>query len=153
MAKKATAADAQVIMQLYDLRREPELRKARSWWIGQFWPESADDFMKVAQAMGTQENAWLRQTGGYWGMACSLVLSGAVNRDLFLRPANSGEMFFMFAKVRPFLKEIRATLNDPHAFGDIEEVINSNKWSRDRIKFIEKRVAGMKERAKAAKSA
>ena len=153
MAKKATAADAQVIMQLYDLRREPELRKARSWWIGQFWPENADDFLKVANAMGTQENNWLRQTGGYWGMACALVLSGAVNRDLFLRPANSGEMFFMFAKVRPFLKEIRTALNDPHAFGDIEEVINSNKWSKDRIKFIEKRVAGMKERMKAAKTA
>ena len=65
MAKKSTAADAQVIMQLYDLRREAELRKARSWWIGQFWPESADDFLKIANAMNTQENNWLRQAGGY----------------------------------------------------------------------------------------
>lgn len=153
MAKKATAADAQVILQLYDLRRESELRKARNWWLTQFWPDSAEDFMKIAGAMGTQENNWLRQVGGYWGMACALVLSGAVNRDLFLRPANSGELFFMFAKVRPFLKDIRASLNDPHAFGDIEAVINSNKWSRDRIAFVEKRVASLKERTKAAKTA
>ena len=153
MAKKATAADAQVIMQLYDLRREAELRKARNWWIAQFWPESADDFLKIANAMGTQENNWLRQVGGYWGMACGLVSSGAVNRDLFLNPANSGELFFMFAKVRPFLAEIREKLGDPQAFAGIEAVINSNKWSKERIKFIEKRVAGMKERAKAAKSA
>jgi hypothetical protein len=153
MAKKATAADAQVIMQLYDLRREAELRKARNWWLTQFWPESAEDFMKIAQAMGSQENNWLRQAGGYWGMACALVESGAVNRDLFLQPANSGEMFFMFAKVRPFLADLREKLGDPHAFSGIEAVINSNKWSKDRIKLIEKRVAGIKERAKAAKSA
>src|SRR5215467_2477311 len=130
MAKKATAADAEVIMKLYDLRREPELRKARNWWLAQFWPDSADDFMKIAGELGSQENNWLRQVGGYWGMACALVSSGAVNRDLFLKPANSGEMFFMFAKITPFLKEIREQLSDPHAFGDIEAVIMSNKWSK-----------------------
>jgi|SRR5579872_5191431 len=71
MAKKATVADAQLIAQLYDLRREAEMRKARAWWAGEFFPENADDFIKVAWAMGTQENAWLRQVGGYWGMVCS----------------------------------------------------------------------------------
>jgi hypothetical protein len=72
MSKKATASDAQIVMHLYDLRREAEMRKARSWWLGEFWPQSADDFMKVAGAMGTQENNWLRQVGGYWSMAtCS----------------------------------------------------------------------------------
>jgi len=69
MAKKPTAADAQLILQLYDLRREAEMRKARSWWLGEFWPQSADDVVKVAWAMGTQENNWLRQVGGYWSMA------------------------------------------------------------------------------------
>jgi hypothetical protein len=52
MSKKATASDAQLILQLYDLRREAEMRKARNWWIGEFWPQSADDFLKVAFAMG-----------------------------------------------------------------------------------------------------
>jgi len=152
MAKKATAADAEVIMKLYDLRREPELRKARNWWLAQFWPDSADDFMKIAGELGSQENNWLRQVGGYWGMAAALVSSGAVNRDLFLQPAVSGEMFFIFAKVRPFLRELREKLGDPQAFRGIEDVIMSTKWSRERIKFIEKRVAGAKERAKAAKA-
>jgi hypothetical protein len=54
MPKKATAADAQLIMQLYDLRREAEMRKARNWVVGEFWPQSADDFIKVARAFGTQ---------------------------------------------------------------------------------------------------
>ena len=75
MAKKATPHDAQVIMKLYDLRREPELRKARNWWLTQFWPDTADDFMKIAGTLGSQENNWLRQVGGYWGMAAALVAS------------------------------------------------------------------------------
>ena len=65
MAKKATVADAQLIAQLYDLRREAEMRKARHWWGADFFPQNADDFLKVAWAMGTPENNWIRQVGGY----------------------------------------------------------------------------------------
>ena len=107
MPKKPSAADAQLILQLYDLRREAELRKARSWWVVNFWPENAEDFMKIANALGTQENNWLRQVGGYWGLTASLVLNGALNETLFYDPSFSGEMFFLFAKVQPFLKELR----------------------------------------------
>ncbi len=150
--KKASSADAQVIMQLYDLRREPEMRKARSWWLTEFWPNNADDFMKIAMAMGTQENNWLRQVGGYWGMAASFVLSGAVNQGLFLEPSVSGEMFFMFAKIHPFLAELRQKLDDPHVFANIEKVIKSTKFGRDRLQFVAKRVAAAKERMAARKS-
>jgi hypothetical protein len=61
MPKKPTAADAQLILQLYDLRREAEMRKARSWFAGSFFPETADDYAKVANAYSIPENAWLRQ--------------------------------------------------------------------------------------------
>src|SRR6185369_13025051 len=94
MPRKATAADAQLIMQLYDLRRESELRKARAWWAN-FWPQSADDVMAVASKFGSQENAWFRQASGYWEMAASMVVRGALNADLFF-DAN-GEMWFAFA--------------------------------------------------------
>jgi hypothetical protein len=151
-AKKATPADAQVLMQLYDLRREPEMRKARTWWLAEFWPNSPDDFMKAAMAMGTQENAWLRQVGGYWGMAASFVLSGAVNQELFLQPAICGEMFFLFAKIYPFVAELREKLDDPEAFANIEKVIKSTKWGRDRLQFTLKRIAMAKERRAAQKS-
>ena len=104
MPKKPTATDAQLIMQLYDLRREAEMRKARNWWTAQFWPQSADDFLKVSWGMGTPENNWLRQVIGYWSMAASFVLQGTLSSDLFLQPAVSGEMFIVFAKVQPFLK-------------------------------------------------
>lgn len=151
MAKKATAQDAELIMRLYDLRREPEMRKARHWWMTQFVPNTADDFMKIASDLGTQENNWLRQVGGYWAMASEFVLSGALNQELFLRPSMSGEMFFLFAKIHPFVKDLREKLGDPEAFRSIERVINSTKWGRDRLQFVLKRVATAKERAASAK--
>jgi hypothetical protein len=152
MPKKPTAADAQLILQLYDLRREPEMRKARAWWFNEFWPQSADDFLKVAFAMGTQENNWLRQVNGYWTMAASFVLHGALNADLFIQPAVSGEMFVAFAKVHPFLKELREKAGDAEIFGTIEKVITGSKYGRERLKFMIKRVEMMREKRGLAKA-
>jgi hypothetical protein len=152
MPKKPTATDAQLIMQLYDLRREPEMRKARNWWVTTFWPESADDFLKVGWAMGTQENNWLRQVIGYWSMASSFVLHGALSEELFIQPAVSGEMFLIFAKVHPFLKELREKLGDAEAFGNIEKVITGSKYGRERLKFTLKRVEMMREKRTLAKA-
>src|SRR5512137_2023823 len=123
MPRKPTPADADLILKLYDLRREAEIRKARNWWMNTFWPESVDDFLKVAQAMGTQENAWLRQVPSYWELAASLVLHGTVNETLFLEPAFSGEMFLIFAKLHPFLKDLREKMQNPGILANVEQVI------------------------------
>ena len=152
MSKKPTTTDAQLILQLYDLRREAEMRKARSWWLGEFWPQSADDFMKVSGAMGSQENNWLRQVGGYWSMAASFVLQGALNEELFIQPAVSGEMVFVFAKVHPFLKELREKMGDPHMFANIEKVITGSKFGRERLKLTLKRVETLREKRALAKA-
>jgi len=140
MAKKASATDAQLLMQLYDLRREAEMRRARQWWLSEFWPDSADDFLNVAMTPGTKENNWMRQVASYWGMAASFVLQGALSEELFLRPASSGEMFIMFGKLCPFLGELRDRLGDPEAFRDVETVITRSKWGRERLKFMRKRL-------------
>src|SRR3981081_2235110 len=121
MAKKPTVADAQLILQLYDLRRETEMRKARHWWGAEFFPQSADEFLRVSQAAGTDRHNWLRQALGYWGMTASFVLKGVLNEELFLEPAFSGEMFIMFAKLQPILKELREKLGDPRAFHNRSE--------------------------------
>ena len=153
MAKKPTAIDAQLVLHLYELRREPELRKARSWWIGEFWPQSAEDFMKVAGAMGSQENNWLRQVVGYWSMASSFVLLGTLNEEMFIQPAVSGEMLFVFAKVQPFLKELREKMGDPQMFANIEKVSTGSKFARERLKWTLKRVEMMREKRLATKAA
>lgn len=156
MAKKATAHDAQVIMQLYDLRREAEMRKARHWYVAEFWPRSADDVMKVVNAFPNQQNAWLRQVGGYWDMAAALVLHGAINEELFLQGGISGEMFFVFAKIHPYLKEVRQKMNNPDAFANIEKVATGSKLARKRLervsKNIEARLKAMMTKGKTAKA-
>jgi hypothetical protein len=61
-------------------------------------------------------------------------------------------MFMVFAKVHPFLKELREKSGDPQMFGNIEKVIMSSKYGRERFKFIQKRVEMMRERMAAAKA-
>lgn len=152
MAITPTTADAELIVKLYDLRREPELRKARNWWLG-FWPDSADDIIKVGSAMGSQENAWLRQAGGYWEMAASFVLHGALNRDLFLEPSFSGEMFVFFGKVEPFVKELREKMNNPGIFANVEKLITTSEGAPERLKQTQERLANARKAAKATKAA
>ena len=148
MPKKPTPADATLIPQLYDLRREAELRKARNWWFAEFWPETAEDFMKVAQAVGTPENNWLRQVPSYWELAASLVLHGTVSETLFLEPAASGEMFFIFAKLHPFLEDLREKMQNPGMLANVEKVITKSKAGRERLQVIEQRVAARREQMK-----
>jgi hypothetical protein len=133
-------------LQLYDLRREAEMRKARTWWANEFFPQSADDFLKVAGAFGTQENAWLRQVSGYWGIVSSFVLSGVLNEELFLQPGFSGELFVMYSKIHPFIKDLREKLNDPEVFLNVEKAVTRTKWGRNRLQFMMKRVETMRQK-------
>ena len=96
--------------------------------------------------MGTPENNWLRQVGGYWSMAASFVLQGVLNEELFMQPAVSGEMYFLLAKVHPFLKELREKIGDPHFFRNIEKVITHSKLGRERLQFMLKRVETMRQK-------
>ena len=148
MPKKPTPADADLILKLYELRREAELRKARNWWFAEFWPENADDFMKVALAFGSPENNWLRQVAGYWDLAASLVVHGALNETLFLEPAFSGEMFLIFAKLHPFLKDVREKMQNPRMLANVEKVIMKSKASQERLKGVEQRLAARRKQMK-----
>jgi len=152
MSSTPTTADAELIVKLYDLRREAEIRKARNWWLG-FWPESADDILKIATALGTQENAWLRQVGGYWEMAASFVLHGTLNRDLFLEPGFSGEMFVFFGKVEPFLKEVREKMQNPAIFGNVEKLIATSEGGPERLTQTQERIAMLRKAAQSVKAA
>jgi hypothetical protein len=142
---KPTAADAQLILKLYDLRREAELRKARHWWVVTFSPQSADDFMKVSGAFGSPENNWMRQVIGYWSIAASLVRHGALNRELFLEPSFCGEMVLVYAKMKPFLKELREKIGNPELFADVETLIMSTKKSREFLKRMETNLAARRK--------
>jgi hypothetical protein len=140
MAKKPTIDDARLILELYDLRREPEMRKARQWWLTTFWPESADDFLKVFGVSGTPENNWFRQVISYWGIVASFVLNGVLNEKLFFQPAFSGELFFVLIKSRPFLKELRERTKNPDLMMNLERAILGSKEGRAMYAKMELRV-------------
>ena len=110
--------------------------------------------MKVASQFPSQHNSWIRQVGGYWDMAASFVLRGALNEELFLEPGCSGEMFFIFAKVYPFLKVIREKMGNPEAFANIEKVATSSKTARKRLerflKMVETRPKALANKDKKA---
>jgi hypothetical protein len=102
----ATPADAEIILRLYELRTEAEMRKARAWMTGEFWPATAEEFFAVAENPADPHNAWLRQVLTYWEMAAAMVLHGAVSAELFVDC--NGEGFFLMAKFSHILEGIRA---------------------------------------------
>ncbi len=99
---------AQLNLQLYDLRREPVLREARSWFMLEFNPES---FADLVSAFSGERNASIRMVLGYWEMAASMVTTGAIDGDAFL--AAHGEIFATFGKISPFLAELRSGTGEP----------------------------------------
>ena len=131
--KKATAADAKIVMELYDLRREAEMRKARNWF-GNADFSSWEAVQKVAMAWGQPENAWFRQVLSYWENAASLVLRGAVNRELFFDW--NGEIFFTFVKVKPYLKQFRQMGGDEFMV-KTETLLNSTPALKERVAWME----------------
>jgi hypothetical protein len=144
MPDKPTAKDAQIIMRLYDLRREAEMRKARLWFAG-WWPRDAHDVLRVIQGADPQENAWFRQVSSYWDMAASLVLRGVLNEELFVD--SGGEMWTVLSKLHPFLKEVRETINSPHFYERIEKLATQSKEGRERLEIVLRRAAARRTAA------
>jgi hypothetical protein len=149
-SRKATVADADICMKLYELRREAEMRKAREFVNFQFQPQGIDDILKLMQAMGTKENAWARQVFSFWENAASLVLNKVVHPGLFL--AWNGEMVFVYAKFKPYLNEMRQQMGTPTFLAGVEKVVNASPEARKRVEMTQKRMAMMAEKAQAAKS-
>jgi hypothetical protein len=96
----ATAADAELILRLYELRREETLRKARRFMVFDFQPKTLEEVRAVSRDMKSEFNPYWRQTLSYWEMAASLVLRGAIDADLFLDSVLEG--ILIYAKFHHF---------------------------------------------------
>lgn len=148
--KKATAADAEICMKFYDLRREAEMRKARNWF-GMWQIQSFDDLLKLSMNFGAQENAWYRMVLTYWENGASLLLRGAVNRDLFLDW--NGEMLFAYVKMKPWLPQLRKHFNMPEYLEKIEKACTSSAELKKKVAMMEQRMKEWGERMKQAQAA
>jgi len=123
---KAESAD--LILKLYDLRREDKMRAARNWIFG-FNPTSAEHYMQTM--MDPEVGGYLRMVTSYWDMAAALVNHGAIDADMFTDTA--GEHFMIFAKVQPYLAELREMWQNPQAFQHLEKVIMESPNGAERL--------------------
>ncbi len=107
----ATAADADLVLKLYDLRREPRMRQAREWVLSEFNPGILGEITKVQRDLGSDHNQFWRQVIGYWEMAASLVLHGALDGELFVD--STAENMFPLAKFWGFREEYATVVGSP----------------------------------------
>jgi len=142
MGKKATAADGELILKLYDLRREPVMRQARAELIAKFVPKSWDEVAAVLKG-DHPLNVYYRMVSSYWEMAASLAKHGALHAELLAE--NFGEGYINFAKVQPHLAEMRKTA--PTAYVNTEWFVGSSKEAKKRYALMQKRIAAMTAKA------
>ena len=127
MATKPESAD--LILKLYDLRREKKMRKAREWMFS-FNPTTADEYWQTM--MDPKVGAYARMVISYWDMAATMVVQGAIDADLFNETA--GEHIMVFAKIQPILEELRVRFQNPDALKNLEKVIMDMPDGAERVK-------------------
>src|SRR5881275_2354406 len=110
------AKSAELIMKLYDLRREGVMRQARGWFFA-FQPETVEDVMNAVRG---EHSAYYRMITSYWDMACSFVNHGAIDGEMF-NDANQ-EHILVFSKIQPLLEQLRAAGN-PTYMQHLEKVV------------------------------
>jgi len=135
-----TYESADLILRLYDLRREPVMRKARAWFRADFRPASATDVLTVYRG---KNSAPYRMVTTYWNMAAALVLHGAIDEQMFADV--NGEHIMVYARLEPHLAELRAALKNPGYLDQLEKLIL-------RMPDAQARLAPMRGGATAAKA-
>jgi hypothetical protein len=121
---------AQLILKLFELRRDPLLREARNWFLRDFHPDSVADI----SALTVDQNRMYRMVTGYWNMAASFVTHGAIDRQMFLD--GNGEIFATFAKIHPFLEELREINQLPDYLQHMEQVVLSTADVESRLQRL-----------------
>ena len=128
---KSPVQQAELLLHLYELRRESVMRQARSYVGGaQFNPHSADELIDSIRR-GDQQTSYILQVFGYWDMLSAFVLHGALTEALVYDTCQ--EMYFQWAKIQPYIKTFRAEMNLPEWMQSIEKVIDRSPKGRRRI--------------------
>jgi hypothetical protein len=130
MGTKPTHEQAQLHLQVYDLRREARLRQARDWFQKSYNAETLEEAMKIA-APGTEHGNFLGMVIGYWEQACTLLNYGLLHEDLFFE--TSGEFFGVWEQLKVVVPQFRQAFNDPNLLGNLEKAANRfEEWSEQR---------------------
>jgi len=137
--------DAELVLKLYDLRREAVMRASRTTMM-QFLPRSYEELVAVTQPNHPSNAAW-RQVSSYWEMAWSFARHGVCNPDFLIE--NTTEGLFLYAKVRPYLERFRKDVS-PTAFRNAEWIATHCESGRERFLMVQTRIRKMAEMVKAS---
>ena len=127
--------DADLILKLYELRREPVMREARNWFFT-FNPKSTQDFF---EAVSSDKSGYYRMVISYWDMAASFVTNGAIDAQMF-NDAN-GEHLFIYSKLEPFLADLRRETGNPEFMAHLEKVVKEIPNVDEKIAALRARIA------------
>jgi hypothetical protein len=119
MSGHATYDDVNLILRLYDLRREEKFRKAREWFAWSFKVRTVDELNALCPP-GSDENAYYRMVISYWEMVASFITSEVLKPDLFFQSGR--EMLFVWERIRDLVPQLRETSKDPASFRNLEKV-------------------------------
>jgi hypothetical protein len=143
--------DADLILKLYELRREKTMREARNWFFT-FNPKGKEDFIDV---LTSDKSGLYRMVISYWDMACSFVNNGALDAQMF-NDAN-GEHLFVYSKLEPFIPALREEMGNPNFLGHLEKVVKQCPDYEVKLANIrdrmQKLIALYQQRAAAAQAA
>ena len=130
MGTKPTHEQAQLHLQVYDLRREARLRQARDWFQKSYHAETLEEAMKIA-APGTEHGNFLGMVIGYWEQACTLLNYELLHEDLFFE--TSGEFFGVWEQLKTVVPQFREAFKDPQLLGNLEKAAKRyEEWSEQR---------------------
>jgi hypothetical protein len=131
---------AELFLKLYDLRREPVMREARSYVGGEFLPASADELVDIVTC-GGKHGSFVLQVYGYWDMVSAFVQSGALEGKLVYDTC--AELYFQYAKIQPYLAEFRQRMNLPEWMISLERLVEGSEQGRARLGSMKKSLAAM----------
>ena len=137
--------DADLVLRLYELRREPIMRQARKAILTQFWPGSFEDVAAVARLEHPLNESY-RQVATYWEMAFGMARHGIIQPDYLAE--HTGEGLWLLAKIQPFLAQLRET--SPRAYRNAEWLVTHSDTARTILEDIKTRMARLQAERKAA---
>lgn len=130
MATKPTHEQAQLHLQVYDLRREARLRQARDWFAKNYYVDTVDDWMRIAPP-GTDSGALTMMVLSYWDQTCALLNYGLLHEDLFFE--TSGEFYGVWERIKPILPAVRELFVNKQFLGHLEQAAQRfESWSESR---------------------
>ena len=154
MATKPTHEQAQLHLQVYDLRREPKLRQARDWFQQNYHAETMEEAMRY-MAPGTEHGTFVGMVIGYWEQACTLLNYGLLHEELFFE--TSGEFFGIWEQLKPVAPQFREAFHDPYMLANLEKAAKRYEaWAEKRspgsIAAMREYMQQEKSKAKSAKA-